>query len=157
MSKKLYLFIGILIVIGAFYLWPHNTSDVDNSADDEGASAHRVGSNAILVNNQMPGKNVAIALVALLEDGWVVIHKDSNGKPGQIIGTKYFKAGESRGFLELAAPSTSGTYYAALYSDNGDGRFDVTEDAAIVSDGEPMMMIFQIGPEFTDEPLPIVI
>ena len=91
------------------------------------------GGNAIAVNDQPPGMNVAAALVTLAQDGWVVIHEDADGQPGRILGAQLFNAGQSQsGTVELLRGTEEGrVYYAMLHSDDGDRQFDHTKDLTI--------------------------
>src|SRR4051812_24435682 len=85
------------------------------------------GSNSIVMSDQYPGNVVYLSSVQLQAPGWVAIQKDSSGAPGAIIGTVYVPSGISPAKVTVSQPVVDGgTYYAVLYSDNGDKKFDAT-------------------------------
>ncbi|MDP3727178.1 MAG: hypothetical protein Q8R35_00905 [bacterium] len=89
-----------------------------------------VGANGIAVSDQAPGLSVAISMVALSRDGWVVIHESEEGKPGRILGAKRFDVGTGMtGNVELLRPTAEGqVYFAMLHADDGDRQFDHAKD-----------------------------
>lgn len=88
--------------------------------------------NSIMVADQAPGNIVYISSVQLSKPGYVVIHKDNKGMPGDVIGYKYFDKGIYPGQITLTSPTVNGrTYYAMLHSDDGDKKFDITKDLPI--------------------------
>jgi len=104
-----------------------------------------VGGDAIAVSDQAPGSKVTISLVTLIKDGWVVIHADRDGKPGNILGAQRFNAGENqKGEVELLKPTEEGkVYYAMLHADDGDKMFDHTKDTPVADpQGNVIMMRF---------------
>lgn len=104
-----------------------------------------IGGNAIAVNDQPPGMKVAIAMVAFARDGWVVIHEDSDGKPGRILGAQRFGAGPNQsGSVDLLRPIEGGRFYfAMLHSDDGDRQFDHTKDLPVTNpEGNAILMRF---------------
>lgn len=108
-----------------------------------------VGDNAIFVSDAMPAASVKVGFAVLAEGGYVVIHKDNEGKPGAIIGNSdVLSQGESRDLeVMLSRESVDGeTLYAMLHSDNGDGAFNPAEDKPIKDDqGNVVFMKFQVS------------
>ena len=101
--------------------------------------------NRIVMSDQYPGNVVYLSSVQLAKGGWVVIHKDNNGTPGDIIGSQYFEAGLNGGGKITLNTSTveGGTYYAMLHSDDGDMKFDAAKDLPLKdSRGNVIMKIF---------------
>ncbi len=108
------------------------------------------GGNAIAVNDQAPGMRIALALVTLAGDGWVVIHEDRDGKPGSILGAQRFNAGANQsGSVELLRATEEGkVYYAMLHSDDGDRQFDHTKDLPVTNpEGNAILMRFVTATE----------
>lgn len=104
-----------------------------------------LGGNAIAVNDQAPGLSVEVRLVTLARDGWVVIHEDRDGKPGNILGAQRLGAGANQsGSVELLRAIEEGkVYYAMLHSDDGDRAFDHTKDLPITDpQGNVILMRF---------------
>lgn len=89
-----------------------------------------VEANAIAVNDQQPGLQVMVSMVALGQGGWVVIHESEDGKPGRILGAKRFDAGSGMtGSVELLRPTEEGkVYFAMPHADDGDRQFDHMKD-----------------------------
>jgi hypothetical protein len=106
-----------------------------------------VDGNAIAVSNQPAGSAVAVSFVTLAQDGWVVIHEDREGKPGNILGAKRFPAGEypEGGAVSLLrGTEKDGIYYAMLHYGDGDREFDFTKDLPITDeDGNVILMKFK--------------
>ena len=116
-------------------------------SDDETTTSGIVlaGKNAIDVKNQPARSTVTIPLVILNEMGWVVIHEDDTGRPGNALGAALVFAGErSNIVVELLRPTVKGkTYYAILHIDDGDKIFDLKKDLPIVdSTGATIQMSF---------------
>jgi len=107
-----------------------------------------VGNNAIYVSDAKPATNVRVGFVILAGGGYVVVHQDSEGKPGAIIGNSdALPQGESRDFeITLSRESIDGeTLYAMLHSENGDGAFNPAEDTPIKDDrGNIVLMNFLV-------------
>jgi hypothetical protein len=102
-------------------------------------------SNRIVMTDQYPGNVVYASSVQLANPGFVVIQKDANGKPGAVIGSAYAKAGVTPVKVTLTQPMVDGgLYYASLYSDNGDMKFDAKTDTVITGvDSKAIMKPFR--------------
>lgn len=125
------LVIIALIVLGVFI------ATRDNESTDENQQPNRPqitqDSNRLVVTDQFPGNLVYITTVQLAADGFVVIHKDKNGTPGDIIGSVYFPKGIGPTKVTLTEKTVDGgTYYAVLHTDsNGDKIFSASADATL--------------------------
>ena len=113
--------------------WPAVGPVAPSPVPSPGQGTLLVGGNAIAVNDQSPGSKVGIALVTLAGEGWVVIHDESGGKPGSILGAQRFDAGANQtGSVELLRPTEEGkVFYAMLHADDGDRQFDHEKDLPI--------------------------
>ncbi len=128
-----------------------NTEDVTTA----GASGQfmKLGANAVVVHEQLLDNAVLVSALNLEKGGFVIIHKDAGGKPGDIIGvSRWFAAGnyanEEIGTTEnLQADST---YYAMLHADDGDGVFDPKRDGAVMSGNDAMMAVFSASADAAD-------
>ena len=139
----------VVAAVGGFWLgWTTARQSGEQAMLDGGgdvSGAVLVGGNAIAVADQPAGMNVAISMVTLAKDGWVAIHEDRDGKPGNILGAQWFPAGQARsGSVELLRSTENGkVYYAMLHSDDGDHKFDRAVDIAISDPlGNAIMMRF---------------
>lgn len=75
--------------------------------------------NTIKVENQLAGRSARIASVSLAQEGWAVIHEDSDGAPGAILGAAWLPAG-SRENVEvdlLRGMEAGRRYYAMLHGE----------------------------------------
>ncbi len=99
--------------------------------------------NDISVFTQTAGFRVVISEVAFEQAGWVVIHEDQAGSPGNILGAQRFDAGAySGGAVDLLRGSISGgTYYAMLHQDDGDKVFNHKLDLPILDENERIVMV----------------
>lgn len=76
-----------------------------------------------------PGDTVGVPFVLAELPGWLVIHADEYGLPGQVIGFRRVGQGITRDLvIEIDATSATGTVYAMLHVDTGTaGRFEFPE------------------------------
>src|SRR5574343_592046 len=125
------LVIALLVVLGYYML----KGDKSGSMDNENAVTEETSStdtNRVVVTDQFPGNIVYVTTVQFSSPGFVVIHADKAGTPGDIIGYQYFDKGINPGKITLTKSTVEGsTYYAMLHSDNGDKKFDATVDAPL--------------------------
>jgi hypothetical protein len=133
------IIIGIMVFGGKSSEAPTDT----NEPTPTDTTAQEV--NRIVMSDQYPGNVVYLSSVQLAKGGWVEIHKDNNGTPGEIIGSQYFEAGINPGKITLTKPTTEGgIYYAMLHSDDGDKKFDATKDLPLKdSRGNIVMKLFR--------------
>jgi hypothetical protein len=119
--------IGIVVFGGG-----KNAEPVTETNNDQKVEQENITSDKVVVVDQFPGNVVYVSSVSLSKPGFVVIKKDAQGVPGEVIGTQYFEAGINPGKVTLSQPTVNGkTYYAVLYSDNGDKKFDMTKDMEV--------------------------
>jgi len=132
--------IGVLVFGGEKTEAPTNT-DTASSTDQTNA----LSLNRIVMSDQYPGNVVYLSSVQVEKPSWVVIQADKNGEPGDIIGSTYFTAGINPGKITLTKPTLEGaTYYAVIYTDDGDGKFDAKKDLPLEdSNGNVIMKIFR--------------
>ena len=121
-----------LIVIGIMFFGKKSDDGTmvpkdDTSMTDTSGTASEV--NRIVMSDQFPGNIVYISSVTLANGGWVEIHADKAGQPGEYVGSAYFDKGISPGKITLTKPTIEGgIYYAMLHSDDGDKKFDASKD-----------------------------
>ena len=127
------------IVIAIIFTQPEIQEDITDTLLENDASP-RVqnfenmllsGEDAIFVDDQKSGNNeVVVGLVVLSQPGFVVVHKDDDGLPGEIIGSSIWLEGEVEDFYVSVSESleTDAIYYAVLYADNGDQEFNASVD-----------------------------
>jgi len=146
----------ILIVLGYYMFKGGATSPVSNEGTDGTMSTSTTtGSNElnrVVVTDQYPGNIVYISSAQLAAPGWVVIHKDNNGTPGAVIGSAYFDKGINAGKITLTEKTVDGgLYYAVIYSDDGDMKFDATKDLSLKdSQGNTVMRPFRVTSNVTE-------
>ena len=94
----------------------------------------------VVVTDQSAGNMVAIGAVDMPVNGWVVVHEDRAGVPGNILGAQRFDAGSYvGGQVELMRGTVSGgRYYVMIHADDGDKQFDHKLDMPLVSGGVTM-------------------
>lgn len=107
--------------------------------------------NQVVVSDYSPGKIVTVAKVKLESNGYVVVHEDSKGSPGAILGySKLISEGDSMDVVVgLTREVRSGEQvYAMLHLDDGDGRFDPKTDLPAKDYlGNPVWISFVVGSE----------
>jgi len=136
----------VLIVIGVM-VFGNKGSQAPTVAPAETANNSQTGApsaSGIVMSDQYPGNVVYLSSVQMSAPGWVVIHKDNAGQPGDAIGETYFNAGINPGKVTLTEPMIDGgTYYAVLNSDDGNKKFDATTDLPMKDgNGNVIMHVF---------------
>lgn len=136
----------VLIVIGIMVFGGKGDkapTDTDNNATTTPTA--NTGINSVVILDQYPGNVAYASSVQMSQPGWVVIHKDNKGQPGEIIGQTYVPAGINPAKITLSQPILDGgTYYAMLHSDNGDQKFDAAVDMPLKDkNGNMIMRIFR--------------
>ena len=135
----------VLIVIGVLVFGGKGSQAPATTSESPSPSTSATAVNRITMTDQYPGNVVYLNSVQLDKPGYVAIHKDNNGQPGDIIGYTHFDAGINPGKVTLKEPMIDGkVYYAMLHSDNGDGTFDPTSDAPLMdASGNVIMNTFR--------------
>lgn len=140
-----------------------SVSDTNMSSDSESAQtpssqtsseptpaagmAASSGKNSVNVPDQLAGRMVKVASVSLEKTGWIVIHEEREGIPGNILGARRFSAGSGSGDIELLRATNEGkVYYAMVHSDDGDSAFDFKKDVPLSDASEaPIMVKFKVS------------
>jgi hypothetical protein len=144
----------ILIVVGVMVFGGKDTAPVTTDDDTTPAVTDTTAVNRIVMSDQYPGNVVYLSSVQVSAPSWVVIHADSNGTPGKVLGQAKFDAGINPGKITLTQPMVDGaTYYAIIYTDIAGSAFDVTKNAPLKdSKGQVIMKIFKasasVGADF---------
>ena len=96
------------------------------------------------VLDQLAGSMVSVGVVEMPVNGWVVVHEERDGGPGNILGAQRFDAGSyTGGQVELLRTTTiGGKYYVMLHSDNGDKLFDHKLDLPLGSESGTVVAAF---------------
>ncbi|MEI6397007.1 MAG: hypothetical protein WCO48_02970 [Candidatus Taylorbacteria bacterium] len=133
------IIVGIMVFSRKGVEAPAVTSETPSTTTEAGAI------NRIIVSDQYPGNVVYISSVQLANPGWIVIQTNDSGKPGKIIGSTFAPSGINPSKVTLTQPMIDGgTYYAVLYSDNGDGKFEASLDKPLTdSNGSIIMKVFK--------------
>lgn len=121
------------------------------------SSAMRAEENMIVVMEQRPGNTITASQVYLAAPGFVVIHEDTNGAPGAIIGSSaLLQAGESSDIkITLSRATKNGEkLHAMLHNDtDANGKFSATADKAVESRlGGPIEGWFEISSDASINP-----
>jgi hypothetical protein len=146
----------VLIIIGIMVFGGRSTNEPGTNGTSTATSTGTTGNevNRIVMSDQYPGNVVYLSSVQLERGGWVVIHKDNRGQPGDVIGSTYFNPGINPGRVNLTQSTTEGgIYYAVLHTDDGDKVFNASRDAALKdARGNIIMKLFRaaasVGAEF---------
>ena len=147
------IIIIVLIVLG-YYMFKGNDAAAPASTDNTGGDSLVAGKdvNRVVVTDQFPGNIVYLSSVQLTKPGFVVIHKDKAGTPGDVIGYQYFDKGINPGKITLTtATMDGGIYYAVLHSDDGDKVFSAAKDLPLKdANGSTIMKLFRVTTTVTE-------
>ncbi len=100
--------------------------------EDEGGPV--VDGNDLGIGFQAPGVVARVDFVSLTEPGFVVISRSENSQIGAVLGVSYllFAGYNEQIEIPLREPMKAGeSFVATLYSDNGDGVFDINSDTPL--------------------------
>ncbi|MCH7640959.1 hypothetical protein IID22_02005 [Patescibacteria group bacterium] len=154
--KYIRIFVVLVILVGvtvllsrAGFVTKKPTTTTTAPATEE---VMLVGKDAVAVTDYSAGRTVTVSMVVLSKPGYVVVHMDTDGKPGAVIGnSKYLASGESSNVVvTLSRASTGGeVLYAMLHTDDGDGTYAFPGDDLPTKDedGNVVLMKFTVGAE----------
>lgn len=137
----------ILLIIAGLVGWYVRHKAQDIAVSDTTTSANQNAINTtpdsqkpttssgdrLLVSNQKAGPTIDIDEVSLTEPGFVTISANEGEVPGKVIAKSALINAGTKQDLIIRYPTTPGTYYAMLHSDNGNGTFDAVLDPVINS------------------------
>lgn len=165
--NKLAVPIGILVAVAAVaaaLLWRSSYTTGPRIAETEPDPRQQtfqemmlVGTDAIYVDDQAAGSAEVLVGFAVIKDaGFVVVHADDDGVPGEIIGASALLPAGGGEHVTVSLDETlvdGEIYYAVLYRDDGDGTFDAAEDRQVTDkDSNVILMTFAASadaePEF---------
>jgi len=110
----------------------------------------------VAVSDQtMKGNTVTIEKVVYDQQGWIVIHKDADGKPGPVIGWAAIQPGENTNVVVTLQESLSGPtkLWAMLHTDAGTaGEYEFPGSDTPVKMGDAIVMT-----PFTATPAPAML
>lgn len=134
---------------------------------------HPDAPNVEVADQPITDSTVTVARAVVAESGWIVIHADSEGRPGPILGQTLLTPGENRDVVVTIDPAgATPTLYAMLHSDRGElGMFEFPDgaDVPVTLGGAVVTPPFQVtgglpapeadptaepAPEQPDEPEP---
>lgn len=120
---------------------------VSSTQPTETSSSVGASANVVVAENQSSGGSVLVKLASLAQDGWVVVHEDRDGKPGNVLGATYRTAGLYNNVTVrlLRGTTAGGTYYVMIHKDDGNkDDFSLKTDTDVMtSAGEPVMVTFK--------------
>lgn len=141
----------VILALLAYLLFANTpTSSTENTG---GASSTLLAEeSAVVVMEQQPGTSVTASLIVLKSPGFLVIHEDTNGAPGAILGVStLLVAGESKSVNVALSRVTrdSERLHAMLHTDaDANGTFSASSDAPVLSSlGGPIEGWFDISVE----------
>ncbi len=144
MNKKnviiLTVVIVVLIVVGYFFgnqkiaLAPA-TNLKNNSKVATDKAVVTTSSSKITIANQIPGEVVLVSEVMMNENGWVAVHDDVDGKPGNILGAYFLNAGTYKNQMVplLRGVTDDHSYLVVIHKDDGDKVFDYKIDTPVTN------------------------
>ncbi|MFA6601849.1 MAG: hypothetical protein WCT02_03250 [Candidatus Paceibacterota bacterium] len=134
------IIIGVMVFGGKGAKAPETGTETPSVTETNQTSVNR-----IVMSDQYPGNVVYLSSVQVSSPSWVVIQADDAGSPGKILGSARFATGINPGKITLSSPMIDGaTYYAVIYSDNGDAAFDASADQPLKdANGNIIMKVFK--------------
>lgn len=112
---------------------------------------------AVSASKHTPASTAVVDSVTLKKPGFVAIHEDQNGEPGQILGVSgLLSAGTHENVvISLLRKTVNGeNLFAVTHIDNGDGTFEESADEPAKEDGSVVMTQFQVSSETSGFQIP---
>lgn len=130
----------ILIILVALVVWMIVKTDKTANGpavNDGGASGQfaKLAADALVVPDQRVGDEVIALIVSMQNPGFIVVMKDSSGKPGAVVGVSEFLVAGTHENIDVGTTESlmhGMRYYAATYADDGNGIFDPKDDREVV-------------------------
>lgn len=152
-SKIVALLVIGLLLFGIAFVLKSKTKPKSTTMTSDGTTVEEpvmMGGNSLSMQDTTPGDTVTLANVTLDDPGYIVIHADANGSPGEVIGhSDLLSEGEnSNVVINLDRSSSNGeTLYAMVHNDNGDGQYEFpgADNPAVDDDGNTVMVSFTVG------------
>lgn len=162
--KNTYLIVGIIVVILVFIAFAvvrNKLPQIGRFTQTAPTStpAATEDKETLIVGSHTPAKTAVIDSVTLKKSGFVAIFENKNDQPGEILGvSQLLTAGKHENVtIALSRKTVSGeTLFAKLYSDNGDGNFELPgPDEAVKDDkGNEIAAQFQVSAETSGFQIP---
>lgn len=159
-NKMILVLVAVVILGGGAYFLLGNmapdttvTNDIAPTNTDQmpdTSSGMRAEENMVVVNEQKPSKTITGSIVNVAAPGFLVIHEDTAGNPGTILGASaLLQTGESTNIpVTLSRATKDGEkLHAMLHSDvDANGKFDAAIDSPVMSSmGGPLEGWFEIN------------
>ena len=101
---------------------------------------------SIALSEQGAGNVVFVNKAVFTKDSWIVVHEDRDGEFGNILGAGWFPKGTNENVTVelLRGTEADKKYYAVVYNDDGDKKFDAKIDAPITENGKAIQQAFTV-------------
>lgn len=102
------------------------------------------GDDAIYVENQgIVSTSILVGFAVFSQPGFIVVYDDNGGVPGTVIGESFLlESGGEHLVVPVEEPLVEDqVYYAMLYHDDGDGRFQVDLDIQVVDSKQSVVLM----------------
>lgn len=142
-NKKIWIIGGVvvaLVIVGAMMYRGSN--------DQTAQQGIVVGNqNALTINDQDPNSvAVLVSDASLRAAGFVAIFDGSTGQPANLLGASgLLTSGSHKNVSIIMNIKAGATYFAELFSDDGNGNFDQTNDRPLTDNsGKPVIQMFKV-------------
>jgi hypothetical protein len=155
MNKVIAVFAMVVIVGGGLYLLTKSTPTTNRpEVTSPDTSAMRVEENMVVVTEQLPGNTVTASQVHLASPGFLVIHEDTNGAPGAILGSSALLSASDSSQIKITLSRSvkdQEKLHAMLHNDtNGNGTFDASDQPVQSRLGGPIEGSFDVSSTASD-------
>lgn len=146
MKKGLYFIIVVIIlVVTGIIMLGNRAEDTAMESMKENGNQNESLKNELFAATQSPGREVGIGEVRLTQNAYVVIHRETDGKPGKVIGnSSLLLPGDNHGVLVAVQEDLrdGDRIFAMLHSDDGNGVYEFPgPDAPLKDEAGSIVMI----------------
>lgn len=134
--KKWIIITLIILLLGLVALGVISSDRIDNNNIANFSTSDESSITSIFVEDQDAMDSVRIDNAVLDQSGFIIIHEDSSGAPGRIIGVSNLLEPGNYSNIEiyLSRKIEGGErLYAMLHRDSGDGVFNPRQDTPVVN------------------------
>ena len=129
----------VIVILAGYFFWGQKVAlapseEIKTTKTETKINSSQEATSAkIAISNQLPGEVVLVSEVIMIDAGWVAVHDNNNGQPGNILGAYFLPAGTYQNqMIPLLRGVTDGnSYLIVIHQDDGDKIFDYKLDTPV--------------------------
>ena len=150
-TKWLIIIAVLVLVLGGGYYLSSRSKRVSQTPERQYSETAEGGvpDNRVIVSDYSPGDTLSVAVVRLAQPGFVVVHEDNEGTPGEVIGVSALLTSGERNDVSVSLDreiKEGEAVHVMLHGDDGDEEFSLDSDNPLTDDeGTVVAESFLVG------------